>query len=228
MQHVHLITPISNASSAGLNPFLLALVATCSHLRGLTLNFYQNPATFQAIDFSTLQPLLQCRELEVLEIADRKPMMITGTDVHEMAAAWPNLRRLDLTPEPIDAVAANVGNPLSLLNYFAASFGHSLTTIGLFFKIDRADIVEHRGFDVLPSLSTFVVGSSLITQADIIPVAAFLGGICGPGLVLKAGRRSWCKAVHDLRVMNTELPTVELWKKTAEATQEVHAFQRPR
>ncbi|KAG9038178.1 hypothetical protein FRB95_002618 [Tulasnella sp. JGI-2019a] len=228
IRHVHLITPVTNATSSGLNPFLLTLVTACPHLQGVTLNLYQNPTTFQAIDFSTLQPLLKCRELQVLEIADRKPLILTEVDIRDMATAWPELQRVDLTPEPIDALAATVGNPLSLLNRFASSFGKSLTTIGLFFNINRADIIDNRGFSMLPSLHTLIVGSSLVTQNDIIPTAAFLGGICSAGLVVKAGRRSWSKAVHDWGVMNNELPTVKLWKKTAEAIQDVHALQRPR
>ncbi|KAG8877076.1 hypothetical protein FRB98_006922 [Tulasnella sp. 332] len=228
LRHIHLITPQSDPASAGLMPFLLALISACPQLRALSLNLYQNPATFQAIDFSSLQPLLQCRGIETLEIADRKPMIITEVDVREMATAWPSLRRLDLTPEPIDSVAATVGNPLSLLNQFAASFHTSLETIGLFFRVDRKDLIDHRGFDISSGLRTLVVGSSRITQAHIIPVSAFLGGMCNPGLALKAGRRSWCRAVMDRPTMDGELSNVELWKKAAEAMQEFHAFLRPR
>ncbi|KAG8843064.1 hypothetical protein FRB96_004381 [Tulasnella sp. 330] len=227
LRDIHLITPQSDSASAGLIPFLLALTSACPELRALSLNLYQNPATFQALHFSSLQPLLQSRGIETLEIADRKPMIITEADVREMATAWPSLRRLDLTPEPIDPVAATVGNPLSLLNQFASSFDTSLDTLGLFFRIDRTDIIDHRGFQMLSGLRKLVVGLSLITQADIIPVSAFLGGICTLGLIVKAGKRSWCGAVSGVAIYG-ELANVELWKKTIEAMQDVHAFQRPR
>lgn len=220
---VSIVIPIG-PTDAGLAIFLPVLASSCPTLESLSLDLYRNPSDYPAIEFKELRPLLQCRGLKTLEIADRKPLVLKEKHIWKMAEAWPSLRRLDLTPEPIDGVAARFGNSMSLLNTFAQYYGTRLEHLGLYFAPTREDVVGKCGLYTLPHLRHLVVGVSPISQNEVLPLAAFLGGVCRSGMVVKAGRRSWSPPVIQA---GWESAIIALWETVAQGMRDVHACQRP-
>lgn len=143
------ITPPSiGAINDGLRPFFVALSLFCPELRSLRLDLIHYPPDFPKITQHDLRPLFKLTYIEDLKLDARKP--VVGIDipfVGKMAAHWQNLRHLRITPEPVDAVPAGFGNPLSLLRAFAAFFGPSgipLESIGLYFKFDPAEMLDQQ------------------------------------------------------------------------------------
>jgi len=141
-----------------------------------------------------------------------------------MALPWPTLRRLDLAPEPNEAVQGTAGNSLSILNGFAEKFNDRVESLGLFFKVARDDLITKRGFYMFTSLRTLVVGVSQIPQADLSIAALFLGGITNPVVTIKAGRRSWSSPF--MSPTSQEVANVAVWASVNRSVQDVHCFQR--
>ncbi|KAG9009243.1 hypothetical protein FRB93_005739 [Tulasnella sp. JGI-2019a] len=234
LSHISAISiklPSAGAFNGGIRPFLLALATPCPGLRSIHLNFNQYPPEIPAIATTDLTPLLNLGGLEILEIADRRPVIrIDELFVSKMAYHWPKLRRLQITPEPAEAVPDVFGNPLSILRAFATSFGSTgktLESLGLYFRVNVKALIDTRSTDTLPALSELNVGTSHIPEGGLFPVAAFLGGLCGPGLILKAGRQYTEPPINLLGVVQDESPTVARWKQTATAMRMIHDFQSP-
>ncbi|KAG8843061.1 hypothetical protein FRB96_004378 [Tulasnella sp. 330] len=224
LSHLSVTPPSQGAIDSSLRAFFSSLPLSCPGLRFIRLDLCQYPSKNNGFTSSGFRPLFHLRSLEVLEFDDRAPVI--GIDqelVEDMARFWPSLRRLRITPEPSDAVPDGIGNSLSILRAFAHHFdpaSRCLESIGLYFKVESKPLLDTRGINVFPSLREFDVGTSGIKQDDVFSVVTFLGGLCCPGLTIRAGRRS--------RELNYyEKQAVSIWEQAGASLRVLHTLQSP-
>ncbi|KAG8877074.1 hypothetical protein FRB98_006920 [Tulasnella sp. 332] len=216
--------PSSGAINGSVYAFFDSLALHGMGLRSIHLSLCQYPSTFNPITPADLQPLFHLKSLEVLEIDGRKPFVgIDSGFVEDMAHYWPSLRRLHLAPLPTDGGEANIGTPLSILHAFAHHFdptSRCLESIGLYFKSESKKLLDTQGTHAFPTLRELDVGTSCISSDDVHSVAAFLAGLCSPGLAICSGRRSG-------ELNSRESDSVAVWRQVGASLRVLHDFQSP-
>ncbi|KAG9012729.1 hypothetical protein FRB93_001282 [Tulasnella sp. JGI-2019a] len=233
---ISITPPSANAIANDLGRLLVTLVSRCPHLSSVQFNLCQLPPESPTINVQELDPLLKLERMEVLEIESRQP--IVGIDrgfISKIAASWPTLRRLRLTPEPTTSVIPEgAGSPISILRDFAEFFGAShpsFESIGLYLNVSRDELQYAQDIHAWPTLRELHVGTSRIEEADALSVASFLGGICRLGLTIKAGRTHTEPPAEVDEGGQAAYPDEALiekrWKQTAGTVQIIHAFMRP-
>ncbi|KAG8986311.1 hypothetical protein FRB94_002893 [Tulasnella sp. JGI-2019a] len=230
---ISITPPSANAAANDLGRFLVTLASRCPRLSSVHFNLCQHPPEIPAFDVQELSPLFSLECMEVLEVDSRQP--VVGIDrrfISEIAAVWPTFRRLRLTPEPTTGAIPEGGSPISILRDFAELFGAShpsFVSIGLYFSVNRGQFLNTQDIHTWPTLSELHVGTSHLEETDVLSVASFLGGICRPGVTIKAGRACtripvdpWGRALYP-----DEARMGERWKRTAETVKMIHTSMRP-
>lgn len=213
--------------------FVTSLVGAFQNIRSLQLNFFTDAPGEQEIRvFESFESLLQCKRLDTLVIHDNLAMSIWEGDVIRMAEAWPKLRKLLLTPDPTETTEVAVGNPITLLAVFARFFGPEVEELGWYVAMtDPNDIVGLVGTATLPGLHTLHVGTSLVGFESLSHYAAFLAGICPPGLAICAGESLLSTPFTDSRVpptwRNTVAATKGLWEAMKLKVETIQLCLRP-
>ncbi|KAG8871018.1 hypothetical protein FRB97_009152 [Tulasnella sp. 331] len=231
LTQIHLSTYADHADNPGLTNFISALVDAIPRLESLSLCHFTNSRDFiEAKSFRSIESLLKCKGLMSLQILDNEPVVVVEEDVIRMAQAWPHLHRLHLTPEPIDPLAPDVGAPITLLSVFAQFFTSKLEHLGIYIRPATNVALSHAGVAILPRLRTLAVGTSPVRDVDKSAYAAFLAGICPPGIVIQSGRHHLSKIFTDGRYEDSreERAAAEnTWGQIREQVREIHNFQRP-
>lgn len=219
--------------NSAIGVFVTSLVGAFQNIRSVHLNLFTDVEGQDEIRvFESLESLLQCKQLEALVIHDSLGMAVWEGDVIRMAEAWPNLRKLILAPDPIDATELAFGSPITLLSVFARLFGSKVEELGWYVNKSNAnDILDLMGTATLPALHTLDVGTSNIDVENTASYAAFLLGICPPDLIIRAGECSLSTPFTDSREPSTWQSAVnetkKLWTGVEQQVKAIHRCQRP-
>lgn len=100
--------------------FMRFIGSRCPSLKVLKIFFsqYHSAPGAHTLDWTILQPLRKCTALEELEIEHGPVIDLCNTDVPRMAAAWPKLQTLKLSPHP-DCGKSFIVPSLAALLYLA-------------------------------------------------------------------------------------------------------------
>jgi hypothetical protein len=128
--------------------------------------------------------------LEVLEIYWQYPLLFTTSDLDDIAASLPSIRRLVLNPEPF---ADSGGRPTSLRAIRdVARCNPKICELGLHLAVDLADLDGSSGEDTAAFKHAIElhVGSSKIAPGQVAAVAMWLSEVCPAGCRIMSGY-SW-------------------------------------
>ncbi|KAG8871022.1 hypothetical protein FRB97_009156 [Tulasnella sp. 331] len=175
---------------SGINAFTATLARAIPLLECLTLNL------FTSIDggsktFAAFEPLLGCRQLRTLEVYDKWPISLCEEDLRWMAEAWPLINILRITSDPTAPreIIQGAGASLTLLSAFAEFFGDRLEHLGFYLRLTEPDTLDACvNLAALSNLKTLSVGTSEVTESYKLDYAAFLAGICPPGVQILWGK----------------------------------------
>lgn len=192
------ITTHHFSDNEGLRSFCAVVGASCPCTRTIWLSLYSHtPSSTQPISFRTLEPLLQCAQLEVLRVGHNYPMTLNDPDIIAMGEAWPSIVELGLCSDPLLAnVSLNApGTPLSAVVTFTKACP-ALRTLGLYISRQRLSGTKAQPchqLDKSRGLRELVVGASSVNDGNE-RVADFIGRMGGDVSIL-ARTSDWRKAV---------------------------------
>lgn len=128
----------------------------------------------EALQFQTIQPLLQLKSLKYLYLRYDWKIVIEDADVQSMGNAWPNLGNLTITSSA----------PISILSAFAQAFPSTLKDLTLTFNFPHPPTFDQDtpAFSSLPDLYIWV--SSPLPPQMVSDVAAFLSWVCAPNTTI--------------------------------------------
>ncbi|KAG8888363.1 hypothetical protein FRB98_007758 [Tulasnella sp. 332] len=227
------------ATNYQLKYFLSVLATCCPLLKKLELHLYTRPALFpdegpnsgqETLLFESLQPLLRCPEVEFFEIVHNRPMILFEQNVAAMAAAWPRLSTLSITPDPTDLPTSDSNDtpttPLSILHAFSQHFPTSLKRLCLFMKIHPTELKRSRGLSHrFSGLKQLNVGRT-IPKGDLMHIVGFLCDICPPDADVFA-ESEWATRFVALSLDedNGITGAQEKWEKIAKKVKEIHRWE---
>ncbi|KAG8869374.1 hypothetical protein FRB97_008869, partial [Tulasnella sp. 331] len=219
----------ANSSRPGVpevTAFISTLASACQGLASIVLNFFHMNRTEDLYTFKILSPLLRCRGLETLMIFDNKPILLQESDVQSMAAAWPRLRSLQITADPIDVIDEWDGTPLPVLFSIMHHFGRTLVHLGLWFNFKEDESINCWEVSSFLALRTLFVGLSLIHEKKKALVVAMLAGVCPAGVDLRAGLSPGAP-IRDVDLApEFRYVCEEFWKEAGDQIRDIHRFQR--
>lgn len=158
--------------------YVQSLARHCATLRVLCLTMVvggNNP--YGSIPFDYYVPLLDIGTLEELRITQYSPLVLNKQYLLDMGRSWPFMKRLALCTRTGPGQELRAA-PIGLLADFAVAFSGSLTSLKYAFDIDGnvPDAIHiERSF---PNLEELSFPKSEISNADVIPLAAFVGTLC--------------------------------------------------
>ncbi|KAG9028937.1 hypothetical protein FRB95_005889 [Tulasnella sp. JGI-2019a] len=162
-------SPINNAN---LHLCLTNLAVACPKLVELSLELFSSTVPTEQIHLDSFAPLLQCHELEYLSVGHNRPIVVAEENIVQMAEAWPALKKLSMTPDPIET--SDTATSLSTIKSFSTHFRHTLHHLGLFLSVDRAGMtLNTTPANPFQELVTFNVGTSVISPSDSMGIIAF-------------------------------------------------------
>ncbi|KAG9010610.1 hypothetical protein FRB93_003878 [Tulasnella sp. JGI-2019a] len=154
-------------------------------------------------------------------------MVLRKGDIIEMAHAWPHLRHLHITPDPIDEIAPSIGTSIALFTTIAELFPRTLEDLGIYLRLMDDEVLDRQGIVTLPRLQTLAVGTSPVTKLVVSTRAAFLAGICPPGVTIEAKIHSTGLIFGHPDLEQKRAAVKEVWKEIGDNVREIHDFQRP-
>ncbi|KAG8965349.1 hypothetical protein FRC03_000649, partial [Tulasnella sp. 419] len=177
-------------TKAAFDRFLSVLAFNIPRLESLRLNLWGNTwAASEALDLSNLTLLGRLR-LKCLQIGHSIPIGLNVSQLTWMAATWPSLEELWLTPDPVVANIAHPpqGSDISLL-YLAAKHLPSLRGLGLY--VNANSLIGHVD-SRFKRLEVLDLGTSTILGQTSEEVAAYLVDVMpDSGTKLTTGPSDW-------------------------------------
>ncbi|KAG9003636.1 hypothetical protein FRB94_003025 [Tulasnella sp. JGI-2019a] len=212
---------IGPATNAIIQTFFSALVTWCTDLEELSLNLVSTVTeSRERIRFKTLDPLLQLRKLQKLQILHDLSIYLATDNVEAMSLAWPCLVQLSLRGGYREEVSRT---SFSILESFAIKFPY-IQRLAISLHIDRDAGVVDSVPATFTNLRELHLDTSSIREQQLLPVATLLSLICPPGVEILFGMTKWHqealrqKRFHAIGVHDTGL----IWRRIANGVRSYH------
>ncbi|KAG8985201.1 hypothetical protein FRB93_006044 [Tulasnella sp. JGI-2019a] len=215
------------ATNSELQYFLSVLAPSCPLLKKLELHLYTRAdlvADQEPLRFESLEPLLECSELEFLEIVNNLPMVLSDENVETMASAWPRLSTLVITPDPSET-PERLATSFTILRSFAQSFPPTLKNLGLFMEINTEELKQSSPPYKLLGVGDLNVGRS-IPKGTLMHIVAFLCDICPPGVRLVADSEWAPRFVYPTGIQEEQWSEArKTWENISNKVKEIHDWE---
>lgn len=192
VQSFYTVVKDGNAGDIRMDQWLATLTRRFPYLTGLGLSFDRQFPHTPNIPLREMASLIQAPSLLHVKLGFNPAIILEDTDVLAMGRAWPALQTLWI----YNWGDATSTFPLSILRSFAMHMPPTLNRLSLYLTYDTIPAPQ-LGDGRFTSLAMLSVGHSTILSMDRPAVAAFLGRICPPGVVIRGPEDQTVASLDD-------------------------------